>query len=433
MANTVVMPKMGLTMTEGMVSKWLKREGDSIQEGEALFEVETDKLANEVASNFSGVILKLLVDEGEMVPCIAPIAYIGEAGENLDSAPEAVTATLPMAEEPAKAQTFRQTTKPAAQPGGYVIASPAAKHLAEERGLALEKVTTTGPSGAVLLRDVERFTGDNTKVSGLAAKIAKELGVDIASMGGTDRIMSEDVLRAAFSGAQAVAQDIKEPLNGMRKTISRRMTESWHASPRVCYTAAIDCTQLAATRNCLKKEFEAAGVKLSYNHLIILAVTKALQAFPAVNASLEGDTLIRHTKINIGLAVGVENGLLVPNLKGCERMGLMSIAKGTEEMITSARNGSIGMDALRDGTFTITNLGMYGIKGFSPIINQPELAILGVAAIIDTPVALDGQVVIRPMMELNLVADHRVIDGVMAAGFLQKIASFLEMPAKMLL
>lgn len=433
MANTVVMPKMGLTMTEGMVSKWLKREGDSIMEGEALFEVETDKLVNEVASNFSGVILKLLVDEGEMVPCIAPIAYIGEAGENVDGVPEAAAAALPMAEEPAKAQTFLQAAKPAAQPGGYVIASPAAKHLAKERGLALEEITPTGQDGAVLLRDVERFTGDYTKVSGLAAKIAQELGVDIASLGGTDRIMSEDVLRAALSGAQDVAQDSREPLNGMRKTISRRMTESWHVSPRVCYTAAIDCTQLAAARNCMKKEFETAGIKLSYNHLVMLAVTKALQAFPAINASLEGDTLIRHTKINIGLAVGVEKGLLVPNLKGCERMGLMSIAKGTEEMIASARNGSIGMDALSDGTFTITNLGMYGIKGFSPIINQPELAILGLAAIIDTPVAIDGQVVIRPMMELNLVADHRVIDGVMAAGFLQKIVSLLETPAKMLL
>jgi pyruvate dehydrogenase E2 component (dihydrolipoamide acetyltransferase) len=226
--------------------------------------------------------------------------------------------------------------------------------------------------------------------------------------------------------------DTEEKLNGMRKTIARRMGESWTASPRVCFENAVDCTAMKALREQLKTPFKNKGIKLTFNHIIIRAVAQALSEFPSVNASLEGDVLKKHGSVNIGLAVGVDNGLLVPNLKNCASFGLEKIAQGVEGMIDRARGGKLGMDELSGGTFTITNLGMYGMRSFSPIINQPELAILGVNAMIDTPVAVDGKVEIRPMMNLNLVADHRVIDGVLAAQFLARIVELLENPVLML-
>ncbi|MDL2218544.1 2-oxo acid dehydrogenase subunit E2 [Christensenellaceae bacterium OttesenSCG-928-M15] len=436
MANAVLMPKMGLTMTEGVVTRWLKNEGDAVKEGEPLFELETDKLVNEVNSEYTGTLLKIIAQEGDTVPCIETIAYIGEPGEKIEeaaaSAPAAPAKEESKSEAPKAAPAASAAAKTAS---GYVLASPAAKQLAKDRGIDLHEVNATGPDGAVLLRDVEAHQAKparTVRASGLAAKIAQELGMDLSALAGDRRVLGADVLRAALNSESAI-EDETEKLTGMRKTISRRMTQSWQTSPRVCYEAAVNCTNMKHMRKILKKEFENKGVKLTFNHIIMLAVTKALIEHPNINASLDGDLLIRHAAINIGLAVGVENGLLVPNLKGCEVRGLMSIAKGTQDMIARARDGSIAVDELSGGTFTITNLGMYGVRSFSPVINQPELAILGVTAMVDTPVVDDDEIVIRPMMNLNLVADHRVIDGVLAASFLRRVVELLESPAKLVL
>lgn len=434
MANAVIMPKMGLTMTEGLVARWLKKEGEQVQEGQPLFEVETDKLTNEINSNFTGTLLKILVQEGESVPCITTIAYIGEPGEEIpqeqgtqaleENSSRNLEANVQSADAPATKEAWGDTS--------YIPASPAAKQMAREKGISLRNVFGTGQDGSVLMRDVEHYAQASApKVSGLAKNIARELGIDITGIAAENRVMSADVLRAALAAERR--PDIEEPLNNMRRTISRRMTESWQISPHVCYNADVDCTNIIRMRSILKRDAEAAGLKLTYNHIIMLAVTKALLKYPAINASLKGDTLIMHTQINLGLAVGIENGLVVPNLKDCGAKSLLQIAEGTEAMIERARTGRASIDEFAGGTFTITNLGMYGIKSFSPIINQPELAILGISAMIDLPVVREGNIVSRPVMECSLVADHRVIDGVMAASFLNEIIDMLTNPIRMLL
>lgn len=435
MAIIISMPKLGLTMTEGLVAKWYKKEGDTVKSGDALFEVETDKLTNQVEADCEGILLKIVADEGDTVPCTQPVAYIGKAGETITDR-AAPTLTPMAAAQREEAPAAARTAQKAGVDPKYILASPAAKHLAAQRGISLHAIAASGPNGSVILSDVEAYEAmPGAKASGLAAKIAKELDMDLSSIAAEGRVMGADVLRAAVVREQGgmQADDTSIPLNGMRKTIARRMKESWSISPRVCFEMEVDCTNMIALRKQLKKPFEQQGLKLNYNHILMLSAARALIEYPDVNASLDGDTLIRHGAINIGLAVGMENGLLVPNLKHCERLGLLGIAAGTEDMITRAREGKLSMDELGGGTFTITNLGMYGMRSFSPIINQPELAILGVNAIIDTPIAIDGQIVVRPVMNLNLVADHRAIDGVKAAKFLHRIVELLETPALLLM
>ncbi|MDL2259000.1 2-oxo acid dehydrogenase subunit E2 [Eubacteriales bacterium OttesenSCG-928-K08] len=430
MAVEIIMPKLGLTMTEGLVAKWHKKEGDPVSRGDMLFEVETDKLTNEVEADCDGILLKIIAEEGASVPCTQVVAYVGAAGEALpeQTAKQAQAADQP--EEQAVQHKKQAEEAVKANTDGYVLATPAAKALAKQRGLDISTIPSSGPQGSVIMKDVEAFEPiPQKKASGLAAKIAQELGMDVSALASEGRVMSEDVLRAALTAEQA---DTEEPLSGMRRTIARRMSESWAVSPRVCYEMAVDCSNMIELRSQLKNQFADNGLKLTYNHIITRAAAQALREYPQINASLEGDILKKHAQVNIGLAVGVKNGLLVPNLKNCGRMGLLEIAQGMEEMIRQAREGSLAMDALVGGTFTITNLGMYGIRSFSPIINQPELAILGVSAMVDTPVVRGQEVVIRPMMTLNLVADHRVADGVLAASFFSRIVALLENPALML-
>ena len=214
----------------------------------------------------------------------------------------------------------------------------------------------------------------------------------------------------------------------MRRSIARNMTASWRTSPRVTYTHPVDCTALKALRTTLRESFEAEGLKITYNHIIMKVAAQALTEFPDINASFDGEQLMRHVHANVGLAVAKGDGLIVPNVKRAETKTLREVSRETEGLIAAVRDGSIGMDDITGGTFSITNLGRYGVTVFSPIINQPEMSILGVCAIVDTPVARDGRVVIRPMMNLCLAADHRVVDGVMAAGFLQRVAQLVENP-----
>lgn len=431
MATKIQMPKLGLTMTEGTVVKWHKAQGDPVKAGDLLFEVETDKLTNEVRADCEGVLLSIVAQEGAVVPCTGAVAFVGEPGEAIVEA-----ADTPKAEEKPSAPAQSAAATPAVSPvppasGGYVLASPAAKKLAKERGVDLALVTPSGPDGAVVLKDVEAYA--QKPASGTARKIARELGIDLNLVAASGRVMAKDVLlMAAAREAGTGEADEARPMSGMRKTIAARMLDSWHTSPRVWYEHAVDTTAMQRLRSALKPRFAQKGLKLTYNHIIMLAAVRALAAFPQVNASVEGDALLMHPHVNLGLAVSVENGLLVPNVKCCELLSLEELAVQAEALVEKARTGSLGMDELSGGTFTITNIGSFGTRSFSPIINQPELAILGVSAIMDTPVVQNGAVVIRPMMNLDLVADHRVIDGVVGAAFLKCIVDHLEEPGLLL-
>ena len=252
------------------------------------------------------------------------------------------------------------------------------------------------------------------------------------------RVMKADVLTAAGVCTAAPAAEAAPAIstgdndeapvkvNPLRRSIAANMSNSWHTSPRVTYTFAVDVTAMKALRAKLKDSLKEQGIKLTYNHILMKVVAKALMEFPDVNASFADNMLTRHKHVNMGLAVAKGNGLIVPNVKNADSKSLAEIAKETEALIEATRSGNIDMKDITGGTFTITSLGPYGVRSFSPIINQPELAILGVCDIVDTPIVCNGEIVIRPMMNLCLTADHRVVDGVMASKFMKRVVELLE-------
>lgn len=446
MAQEVLMPKLGLTMTEGTIEEWKYKEGDSVKKGDILFSVATDKLTNDVEAEADGVLLKILLPEGETAPCKVVIAYIGEAGEVIAEGGASAESTA--AQAPASSAAAVPAKAPAAtrDPGTPVLASPAAKKLAKEKGVDLALVAGTGPKGRITLEDVEAYLtapkadepAAEVKTSPLAAKIAEELGVDVSKIQTDGRVMKADVLAAAgvctaapaAEAAPAIsASDNDEPpvkVNPLRRSIAANMANSWHTSPRVTYTFAVDVTAMKALRAKLKDSLKEQGIKLTYNHILMKVVAKALMEFPDVNASFADNMLTRHKHVNMGLAVAKGDGLIVPNVKNADSKSLAEIAKETEALIEATRSGKIDMKDMTGGTFTISSLGPYGVRSFSPIINQPELAILGVCDIVDTPIVCNGEIVIRPMMNLCLTADHRVVDGVMASKFMKRVVELLE-------
>lgn len=446
MAQEVLMPKLGLTMTEGTIEEWKYKEGDSVKKGDILFSVATDKLTNDVEAEADGVLLKILLPEGETAPCKAVIAYIGEAGEVIAEGGASAESTA--AQAPASSAAAVPAKAPAAtrDPGTPVLASPAAKKLAKEKGVDLALVAGTGPKGRITLEDVEAYLtapkadepAAEVKTSPLAAKITEELGVDVSKIQTDGRVMKADVLAAAgvctaapaAEAAPAIsASDNDEPpvkVNPLRRSIAANMANSWHTSPRVTYTFAVDVTAMKALRAKLKDSLKEQGIKLTYNHILMKVVAKALMEFPDVNASFADNMLTRHKHVNMGLAVAKGDGLIVPNVKNADSKSLAEIAKETEALIEATRSGKIDMKDMTGGTFTISSLGPYGVRSFSPIINQPELAILGVCDIVDTPIVCNGEIVIRPMMNLCLTADHRVVDGVMASKFMKRVVELLE-------
>lgn len=446
MAQEVLMPKLGLTMTEGTIEEWKYKEGDSVKKGDILFSVATDKLTNDVEAEADGVLLKILLPEGETAPCKAVIAYIGEAGEVIAAGGASAGSTAAQAPSSSAAAVPAKTPAVTRDPGVPILASPAAKKLAKEKGVDLALIAGTGPKGRITLEDVEAYltapksneTAAEVKTSPLAAKLAEELGVDVSKIQTDGRVMKADVLTAAgvctavpaAEAAPAIStgdnDEAPVKVNPLRRSIAANMANSWHTSPRVTYTFAVDVTAMKALRAKLKDSLKEQGIKLTYNHILIKVVAKALMEFPDVNASFADNMLTRHKHVNMGLAVAKGDGLIVPNVKNADSKSLAEIAKETEALIEATRNGNIDMKDMTGGTFTITSLGPYGVRSFSPIINQPELAILGVCDIVDTPIVCNGEIVIRPMMNLCLTADHRVVDGVMASKFMKRVVELLE-------
>ncbi len=444
MATEVLMPKMGLTMTEGTIEEWKFKEGDTVKKGDILFSVATDKLTNDVECDTDGVLLKILLPEGETGACKSVIAYIGQPGEAVPGGASAAAAPAAPAAEAAPAAAPAAAAVPAAKAchGAYVLATPRAKKLAKDKGYDLHDIPGTGPNGVVVAKDVENFVA-GPKTSPMAAKLAAELGVDVSKLDVQGRVMKADVLAAAGVGAPAAAAAASEvcesndlppvKVNPLRRSIAANMAASWATSPRVTYTRPVDAGAMKELRSRLKDTLKEQGIKLTYNHILMKVAAQTLMEFPDVNASFADNMLTRHRHANVGLAVAKGDGLIVPNVKSCDTKSLAQIAKETEALIEATRSGKIGMEDMTGGTFTISSLGPYGITSFSPIINQPELAILGVCDMVDTPVVRNGEIVIRPMMNLSLTADHRVIDGVMAAKFLKRMAELLENPYLLLI
>ncbi|WP_042146752.1 dihydrolipoamide acetyltransferase family protein [Paucisalibacillus sp. EB02] len=450
MAKEVFMPKLSSTMEVGTLLQWFKEEGDPVEVGEPIFEIMTDKINIEVEAYEEGVLLKKYFEEDDEVPVNTVIAYIGEEGEVVpaespgisgeDSDPAAETdsaignSTVKVAGETEEAKSE------AVLENGKVRATPAARRVARENDIALNPVAGSGPKGRIHEQDVIQAISDNAVlVTPLAEKIAKENDVDLGHVIGTGargKIEKADVLafieaQKAPSSKPATGERVK--LKGLRKAIADKMLESVRSIPHVTLTSDVDMTKAIELRKALLPIVESqTGYRLSYTEIIIKTVAHVLGNHPKVNAALIGNEIVYNNDVNIGLAVAVDNGLIVPSVKKANKKGLAELTEASKTLGRKARDNKLTPDEMQGSTFTISNLGMYAIDGFTPIINPPETAILGVGRIAEKPVVVNGQIEVRPMMVLSLSFDHRVIDGAPAAEFLTELKESLEDPYSLL-
>ena len=446
MASVIIMPKQGLLMEEGTIAKWLVKEGEQTTEGAPLFEMETDKLTITMDSTATGTVLKILHPEGDTVPITQPIAIVGQPGEDISAllggeAPAAApAATAPEAPTAEAAPAPKPVVERA--PGERAFSSPRARLRAEENGVDIAAVPGSGPDGLVVERDVQNYIANQPTVTPLAANQARIQGIDLSGLTGTGpngKITTEDlhIASAAVEPAPA-AEPIPgqltrgtrtEAMSGMRKAISRNMLTSKSTNAQTNHRMVVDMSAAVA----LRRQYKALGIKISYNDIIVRACAKALQDFPIVNASVDGSDIVYHDYVNIGTAVSVPGGLIVPVIRDADIIGLTGIAAKSAELIEKAREGRLTEADYHGGTFTVSSLGMFDLDDFVAIINPPESAILAVGKIAKTPVVVtddegEDQVVIKSMCALCLSYDHRIIDGAEAAKFLQKLKSYLQNP-----
>jgi len=427
MVREILMPKLGLTMVEGTVIQWFANEGDRINVGDRLLEVETDKLTNEIIADSEGILKSILVKAGESAEVQALIGIIASEGEDISSLQEGHSKDKEEVITQGTNETAVKADAKVSNDSGYTVPTPYAKRRAAERGIDLSSVTATGYKGVILAKDVEGYESDEIKikVTPTARKMAEDKGINLADIYNGTKIRKADIV--AIEEKQGIEGET-EKAGSMRKIIAQRMKASWAGTPMVTFNMEADMTELINLRERLKPVYGREGLKLTYNHIIIKILSKLLVKYRYLNASFEDDTIIYHNHVNLGLAVDVEKGLMVPNVKGAEKMTLREIAAETERIIEEARTNRLSPDYLSGGTFTITNLGMFGMESFTPIINKPEVAILGINKIMEKPVAVNGQVVIRPMMNLSLTTDHSLVDGALSAKFLREIVDIIENP-----
>jgi pyruvate dehydrogenase E2 component (dihydrolipoamide acetyltransferase) len=445
MAVKVPIPKLGQSEETVTIAGWRVKEGDTVKKGDILFEVETDKAVLEVESQFAGKVLKIFIPAGKEVPVMSICAVIGEAGEAIPVVEEIKPAAAkPAAEKKAAAPVAPAAPAAAPKSSGKVPQkdvsfeptfssepspadhkpnpSPRAKKYAQDFLIDLDKVPGSGgASGRVTEGDVKSYletSGYNDrKITPVAFNVAKQEKLELLALEGTGengRITLSDVKDAVMEKPQE--------MNTMRKVIAQRLTESKQRIPHFYVTASIDMSELAVKRNELKEK----GINLSVNVFIVKAVALALKEFPLVNASTDGKSVVRKSKVNVGVAVSIDNGLVVPVIKNTDRKDLDEIQAEVADFADKARKGRISPDDMKGGTFTISNMGMLDVENFCAIINPGESAILAVSSAMPVPVVKDNQIVIRNMMKVTLSCDHRVIDGAMGALLVNAIKKKLE-------
>lgn len=441
MAQEIVLPQWGMEMQDATIVRWLKQEGDAIREGEPLVELETAKIETEMESTASGVLAHILVPEGATVPIRTVLAIVAAPGEPVPRPPgaapsvTAAPATAPATPSPVAVAPPRL----AAQATPQVV--PAARRLAQERGIDLSQVQGTGPSGRILLEDVQRALDARTaappapaavsvQVTPLARRLAQQHGIDLGQVHGTGprgRILTEDVERVIAAQAQPTVQPAQVvPIRGIRQTIATRMLQSLQTMAQVTLTTEVDVTDAMTLREGLARQWKDGG--LSPLHLVIKATARALKEHPRMNAVQKENKIELVQEINVGVAVSLQEGLIVPTIRRADEKHLAEIARESRDLANKAREGKASYDEVTGGTFTITNLGSYGIDAFTPIINSPQVGILGVGRVVEKPVVYRGEITKRSMMFLSLTFDHRVIDGAPAAEFLRTLKDHLEDP-----
>ena len=445
----VEMPKMGDTMEEGKILRWIKKEGDPVKKGEMLAEVETDKVNIEIEAFASGTLRKILVSEGNSAPIGAAIALIGAADEPLSENPGGNGATkTPATHEPGEhssgnaqsvpAQVLSstvaaQTTSPAAPipgKGGRLFISPIARRIAQEHRLDYATLQGTGPNGRIIKMDVEAAL---SRLQPVVTAMPEAVGLPGAQPVPPQAlpVSSIEPIMASIDTGEVV----EIPLTAMRRTIARRLSQSMQTAPHFYVTSVIDTDKLAALRQQINEyaATDPSPVKVSFNDLIVKAVARALVRIPQVNVSFAEDRILQKKQVHIGVAVALEQGLIVPVLRNADQRGILDIAREARRLSEAAREGKLRPEDFSGGTFTVSNLGMFDVDSFTAVINPPESAILAVGSITPTPVVVDGQVIVRNRMKVTLSADHRAIDGAMAARFLQEVKRLLEEPFGLIL
>ena len=448
MAVELRMLQMDQTMTKGKIGKWLVKEGDTVTEGQPLLEIETDKVVHEQESPTEGVIAQILAEEGTDVPVNALLAVIGAPGEEV---PRVEADTAMAQQEPAQEKQV-QPTQPKAAPSPTPVApkaSPAARQLAEKLAINLTEVTASGPGGRILEGDVQRYIDlrgpaltetARLKASPLARRLAKEHGVDLSSIAGSGpdgRIVRDDVLQVSASAAPEIPA-VETPalqqgaeviaMDGIRGIIAERMTLSLQTNASVTLHTEVDATDFVELRGMLNDKLQAREVSITYTDLLVKVVANALREHPRLNATLTDEGIHLLPEINIGVAVALEDGLVVPVVRDADKERLSEISTQVKDFAERARSNQLTPGELQGGTFTITNLGNFGIDAFTPIINPPESAILGVGRILKKPVVHEDEIVVRSMLTLSLTFDHRVVDGAPAAQFLQTVSGYIQDP-----
>jgi pyruvate dehydrogenase E2 component (dihydrolipoamide acetyltransferase) len=408
MATEIIMPQLGLTMEEGTIAKWIKQVGDKVAVGDVLVEITTDKLSSEIESEVEGVLLKIVAQEGEDIPVKGLLAIIGAEGEQVGGSSAPAAKKEEVQTEAPKAEVAAPNAASVTE-GGRVKASPLAKKIASELGVDLSTVAGSGPNGRIVQKDV------------LAAEVKPAVA---------EKAAPEVKAALAPAPVQAANADVVKPLTNMRKVIAKRMQQSKNTAPHVTITTEVNVDKTIALRS--KLNAKNADVRFSYTDILVKMCATALRNYPKINASITEDSMILHDKINIGVAVALDDGLIVPVVSNADRKGLKAITKETKDLINKARTNTLSPDEMSGATFTISNLGSYDIDGFTPVINLPEAAILGVGRIVKKPIVNENdEIVPASMMVLSMSFDHRVVDGAQAAEFLKALKGYLEDPDNM--
>ena len=485
MATTIVMPKMGYDMREGTVVRWYKQEGDAIARGDVIADIETDKATVEFEAYTGGVLHRLVAQEGVPVPVGEAIAVIGEPGEEIAAVPsesveslmEAETAAVPVA-VPAAAVAGATAAPAPARADGEVRASPIARRLARERGIDLAQVTGTGPGGRIVEQDILEYTPSAVPVSEggeaavaqpsggvrsspLARRLAQERGIDLAQITGTGpagRVVERDVLEyvaptpmavavepapepdepAAAPPTEATAEATTETdgervdLSRMRRVIARVTGDSKRQAPHFYVTAEVDMDKAMTLRSDINDALPADN-RVSVNDLVVRACAIALGRHPKFNAFFREDYLQYNAAVNIGVAISLEAGLIVPGISDCGGKSLAEIAAASKDLIARANSGSLRNEEYSETTFSVSNLGMFDVDSFAAIIFPPHAAVLAVGTVKEQPVVRDGQLAVGRVMKATLSTDHRVADGAEAARFLVEVKGLLEQPVSLLL
>ncbi|WP_019854638.1 pyruvate dehydrogenase complex dihydrolipoamide acetyltransferase [Actinopolyspora mortivallis] len=421
------MPRLSDTMEEGVISAWRKRVGDQINRGDVVADIETDKAVMELEAYDEGVLEKILVGEGETVPIGTPIGLLGDgSGSAAEAGPSTSAAPAPEAEESGQDDTSASSeqsgmgtaTRPEPSRDGTSTgtgqrpkASPLARAIAREKGVDLSTVTGTGPGGRIIRVDVEAAAERNQGTASPAPSATP-----------------------AAAPAQQEDPDVEEiPLSNIRRVTAKRLTESKQQAPHFYLTSAVDVTDLVAFRADLNERLRASGgPKVSVNDLVVKACATALRANPSVNVSYRDEKLFRHKRIHLGVAVALDSGLVVPVVRDADRKSVSEIAVEGKEKAERAREGKLKPDEMTGSTFSVSNLGMFGIEEFSAVINPPEAAILAVGATREEVQVRDGEFVARKMLRITLSADHRAVDGAVGAVFMQQLTSLLEDPIRII-